>query len=912
MIEIYPSILPGEPVERHDVHGITLHQWLADHVTDYRPGEPQPISATLAGRVIPPAEWPELMIAPGMVLQLRVQPKEATTWAIVAAVVSLAAQFVFKPKVPNTNRVQGNRGENISLANAEGNQPKLGGVIPENAGRSRIYPDYLSQPRRYFVDWNTQAIDLLLCVGAGEYDGLAESLRLGQTPFSVLGNDINYQIFGPGEAVTGHPAHANWYNAPEVGGTSSSSGLRLTGVEPDDRQYTGAATLGGSSLSAITVNGLWEVGMLAELSWQQSVTSSDGGTSSSNTEVVVGFDEVTGDPIYGSIGSSSPLPDILAGNFAHLAEGVTVRISSTQFLNGRYVVTSITPEKDQITLATTDGMPLTNLPLGSYQLRIDKADTRYQIMTIPSGTALTLARVLADGSADPDWGALPALTGVNVDLLVDRDGFLGAWLGPFLACPEGESTSVIEWDLLAPGGLGWIENSGAISQRQVDFVLEARPLGGSTWYQYNGYIFGNVRDQVGVTYQWTLPFTGTPEVRLRRLSAEDTRTQAMDKVEWYGLRSQLPHKTSYPGVTVLAMTLTGSDTISAQTENQVSCTPTRKLPVRSNGAWTAPTATRDIAPWAAYVAKSIGYTDAELDLAELDRLDAIWQARGDTFDLAVNRETTVRDAINQALAAGFAELTIDHGRIRPARDEPRSEWEHMYTPENMTSALVRRFQARQPDDPDGVDVEYIDETTWTKAVVECRLPGDEGRKVEKITLDGVINRTRAWRIGMRLRRRQRYRRWQYSFKTELDALNSRYLSYCPLADDVPGYGKSAWVTAVADAGGGVARLTLSEPMEWQPGADHVLAWRTPDGSTAGPYPVTPGADDFQVLVTMPQPWPDPDARQEPPHVLFGTTERWSYPALITRTNPQGLETVSVEAENYDPRVYEDDDNAPPA
>lgn len=912
MIEIYPSILPGEPIERHDVQGITLHQWLSEQVPGYRPGEPQPISATVNGAVVPPGQWPELMIAPGRVVQLRVQPKEAVTWAIVAAVVSLAAQFVFKPKMPNTNRVQGNRGENISLANAEGNQPKLGSVIPEPAGRSRLYPDYLSQPRRYFVDWNTQAIELLLCVGKGEYEEVAESLRLGETPFSALGNDIDYQIFGPGETVTGHPAHANWYNAPEVGGTSSSSGLRLTGGQPDERQYIGAGTLGGSSLAAITVNPLWEPGMLAELSWLQPVTSSDGGTSSSSTEVVVGFDETTGDPIYGSIGSSSPLPDILTGDFAHLAEGVTVLISSTNFLNGRYVVTSLSAEKDQITLATTDGVPLTNLQLGNYQLRIDKADTRYQILTIPSGTALTLARVLADGGADPDWGALPALAGASVNLLVNKDGFVGPWLGPFLACPEGETTNVIEWDLLAPGGLGWIEDSGAVSQRQVDFVLEARPLGGVSWYQYSGYIYGNVRDQVGVTYQWTLPFTGVPEVRLRRLSAEDTRTQAMDKVEWYGLRSKLPHKTSYPGVTVIAMTLTGSDTIAAQTENQVSCTPTRKLPVRSGGAWTAPTPTRDIAPWVAYIAKSIGYTDAELDLAELDRLHAIWQPRGDTFDFAVAEETTVRDAINAALGAGFAELTIDHGRIRPARDEPRSEWEEMYSPENMTSPLRRTFEARQPDDPDGVDVEYIDGNSWTKATVECRLPGDEGRKVEKITVDGVIDRTRAWRIGMRLRRTQRYRRWKYNFSTELDALNSRYLSYCPLADDVPGYGQSAWIKTVDDAGGGVARLRVSEPLQWQDGASHVLAWRNPDGSTTGPYPAAPGADDFEVLVTAPLPWPELDDGREPPHLLFGTSERWSYPALITRINPQGMETVQVEGENYDSRVYEDDDNVPPA
>lgn len=726
MIEIYPSTLPGEPIERHEVSGLSLHDWLVSNVAGYRPGPTQPISASIDGRIVPPERWHELMIAPSVPVQLRVQPKDPITAIVIGIAVSLVAMIVMKPKVPNVQqRQQGAKGSQIAGVNATANLPRMGEPIPEIAGRHRIYPDYLTQPRRIYTDYKTQGLRMLLCLGKGEFEFSNGDIKIGETPITALGQSVTVGVYGPGQTIDpwSSPGISSqiWYHAPEVGGTRSAAGIRI---------------------------------------------------------------------------------------------------------------------------------------------------------------------------ANPNE----------------------AFSGPFLACPKGEKTSWFQIDMLASDGLGYINDDGSISNRTIYFDIQYRDHGTGNWIAAPGgpvYLYGNTRDQVGRTFDFTLPAAITPEVRIRRSTAYDNRTQAMDKVLWSELRSHLGVKSTYPGCTVIALVINGSNAISALSEEKISVTATRKLPELDGvGGWTAPVATRQISSWAAYVAKSIGYTDAELDLDELARLESIWSPRADYFDFIFAKEGTVKNAINSALSAGFAELTIDRGRIRPVRDELRTVFEHMYTPQNMTKALRRSFEAPQPDEADGVDVEFVNSETWTKETVKCRLAGDGGFKVEKLTLDGVTDRTRAWRIGMRLRRAMKYRRWSYRFATELDALNSRYLSYCALADDVPGYGQSAWIKSVSDAGGGTARLMVSEPLQWTEGASHVLAWRRADGTLAGPYPATAGGDDYQVLVTMPTPWPDPDARQEPPHILFGTSERWSYPALIKRINPQGMETVSVEAENYDARVYEDDDNAP--
>ena len=59
-------------------------------------------------------------------------------------------------------------------------------------------------------------------------------------------------------------------------------------------------------------------------------------------------------------------------------------------------------------------------------------------------------------------------------------------------------------------------------------------------------------------------------------------------------------------------------------------------------------------------------------------------------------------------------------------------------------------------------------------------------------------------------------------------------------------------------------------------------------------------------------WPEIDRRGELPHIYFGRIDEWSFPALVTDINPQGFESVSVEAVNYSPEVYASDNDSPPA
>jgi hypothetical protein len=216
-----------------------------------------------------------------------------------------------------------------------------------------------------------------------------------------------------------------------------------------------------------------------------------------------------------------------------------------------------------------------------------------------------------------------------------------------------------------------------------------------------------------------------------------------------------------------------------------------------------------------------------------------------------------------------------------------------------------------PDQFDGVDVEYFDHITKQNETVQCRLPGDVGVKIKQVKLEGVGEKTRAWRYGMRVRRAYLYRQGSYEFETELAGLNSSYFSYVALGDSTPLYGQNAEVVSYSVDGSGVVTMGVSVALDWSvPGTYKVLV-RRKDGTASGPYTATRLTDRTFTIPTLDfVPEIHVDGAMSP-IIQFGHSDRWMYPAIITEVKPKGTKTCSMKAVNYDVRMFADDDNFPP-
>ncbi|MEN9903710.1 MAG: hypothetical protein RLZZ555_275, partial [Pseudomonadota bacterium] len=339
MIEVYPSTLPGEPIERHPVDGGTLHDWLQAHCPSYQAGPLQPISASVAGVVIPPEQWDELVLA-GQTVEIRPNPKDPVTalWVVGGLLVaSVVLPALMRPSAPSYKGM-GAQGQELLAADLKANTPRLNGVIPEIAGRFRVYPDYLCQPRRYFPSPTKQAIDVLLCIGRGEFLIDPSEINIGETDLEVLGDSVNYAIYAPGVSVAGHQAHRNWYNAPEVGSSVASAGLRLTaGVAGTAKVTASSYRIDGSSITIPTGAGVapqdWEVGNVVSIvNKTRTITVADGGGSYWNLN-----------------------RDYVRGRFSDLGlvVGDELLISGTANNDGRYKVITFTTSVNQPGTAST-------------------------------------------------------------------------------------------------------------------------------------------------------------------------------------------------------------------------------------------------------------------------------------------------------------------------------------------------------------------------------------------------------------------------------------------------------------------------------------------------------------------------------------------------------------------------------
>jgi hypothetical protein len=835
-IRVYPNQLNREEYELVGCDaGITLLDYLHENVPAYRERPAPLFSVLLNDEPLVFKDWGIVKFESGDLVECIIEPKDPVTAVMVVIAVASAAYSIHlaNQPLPDTYNTTSPSGSSIYDANAQGNRPRLMGIVPVLFGRHKIFADYLNPPKIVYSN-NEQVLQVMLSLGHGSYDFSSSDIYIGDTKISQYGNAVNYKIFQPGENVTSHPAHLTEYRSVEVGSTSSSQGLKIK----------------GSPYSFYYFNNGWSVKNSTELQ------------------------------LYNAVGYSGALFDDDYNN----KTGGTLVGKTLEFLH-----------------------PNGNT-WGIFKLLSSRQDN----------TIAKFARLNSDGSIDTDWAGFqhPGNGENGVELLlyasfrivepVEADRYVGA----FLSVPDSESTNRFMLDFRFNSGLTKLNNSGVPTSRTVTLEIQWRNEGEANWNTVlKGHTDSTV-DQLAYTHEITVPSGTRPEVRVRRTTTEWSDITYKDSVDWVGLRAVLPNGTalSYPGLTTMALEIRGSNELAGSAENKISIVPTRKLKkFNSAGAMVDYGPTRSISSAVYAVADELGY---DLDMDELWRLHQVWEDRGDTFDGVFDNPSTAWKAIQQILAVGFAEPTLDFGKIIPVRDEAQTVIKYPYQSDNiLPNSWKMDGSFVDSSDNDGIEVEYMSSETWKPETVLCLLLGDAGDNPEKVRAYGVTNKTQAYRFGMRKRATQKHRRIRHHFSTEMDALNSRYMSYDALGIDMPGYSQTGRVENVA---GRV--LQLNQDLEWGDLAvTHYLGIRRPNGTLSGPYQCSPGAAPDEVVINADLDFvPVFNGSHEPPYFMFGQADEWCIPILVTEIKPTGTDRVKVTAFEYSDNVYLYDDAVPPA
>lgn len=1008
-IRIYPSRLPGEPLETHEHGSLTLHDWMLKNVKDYAESTKHPIAVELNGKPLPPNEWPLCLLKPESDIKMFPVPYgtglEIAAWAAIAVAVASAAYSIYMMSTMDKGGgYSSTNGLGLDLNPAKANTAKLGDAIRELFGRYRIYPDYVVQPVTRFDpnDPTRMIVEMLVCLGVGNIAFTNGDIRVGSSPATSLGTKFSYNVFSPGADVSGDHRSENWFNSTEVGGTSSGSGLDMAQTSPDSTDITAdSMTVSGPS---VTFSGLhddnnddeenalpesWVEGALVTITAPANfAVSTSSGFSVLASNTLSELNPSTGMPVTLEINGSeydlfiatfTPGQDavpgvggtasVLRGNaapttydfsvtsqtftltwqgvaytvslvanygtmsgmLAAINEGITgsgliahddggvVRIVeiSSPWRGGSITSSSLpvsvfgdNPDStsgtassggspaitSNVTLAygSASGAAFSGIPEGTQRLSLAHRGNEYRISEA-DGTTATVQRII-DGAVDAYWPGFSPRTMIDYAASGINDN--NTWMGPFLACPENEVVDAFEVNFSFPSGICGFDSKGKKRIRHCEWEIQYRVYGSGTgWTSKQGvYALQNVNG-LGFTERIDLDSPGLVEVRCRRRN-EQGSNNARDSMFWHALRGRLlARPSSYAGVTLMAATVETGGVLAAQSDRRVSVVGTR---IYETGA------ARSISGALYHVGDSLGLA---MDTEAIDVLESTYWAPGsEYFDYATGDSISALEMLQKITNAGKSYFLLSDGLASVGREGVKN-WSGIISPHEMTEELQTSFSAPSADDYDGVDVTYINGTTWAEETVQCRTPDNPTpRKVEKYTLDGVLDPNRAYRIGMRRLMKYLHQRLGHTTSTELDALVYQFGDRILLTDDIPGNKTVSSLVVDMSTDGGQTTFSVTEPLDWSFDNPRAIV-RYQDGSASGLLVVTQ-VGDYELSVPWQASFDDivlEDPYIEPPRLIFCNSTRSYYDAIFDEIGSPSDGTCSITARQYSEIFYQYDD-----
>ena len=481
-------------------------------------------------------------------------------------------------------------------------------------------------------------------------------------------------------------------------------------------------------------------------------------------------------------------------------------------------------------------------------------------------------------------------------------------IGPFILNPSETTVSKIGIDVAFQRGLYYANDNGSMSNKSVTWKVEARKIDDEDnalgeWFVLGQETFSsNSHNAIYKTYNYDVE-NARYEVRATRLDEKDTSSRAGHEIRWTSAKGFINAEHEYGNVTMIALKMQATNNLSQRSSRLLNCVVTRKLPQWTpEKGWSEPVPTNSIA-WALADVLKAEYgaklDDSRIDLDTLLYLDGIWQNRGDTFNAVFDSKLTVFEALSRIAKCGRAVAFLQGGIVRFVRDESKTIPVALFSPRNIIkNSLSIQYIMPSEDTADSVTVEYFSDKTWKTTEITGVLPESTSENTATVELFGCTNKEQALREALYMAAANRYRRRIVSFMTELDGLIPTYGDLVAITHDMPSWGQGGEV--IQKDGN---KLTLSEPVIFSDDSVHYIALRKANGQLSGPYIVTSGNLENEVVL---EETPDFEiytgTSRERTHFAFGPADKWATMARIIGIKPR-TNTVEITAVIEDERVH---------
>jgi hypothetical protein len=517
----------------------------------------------------------------------------------------------------------------------------------------------------------------------------------------------------------------------------------------------------------------------------------------------------------------------------------------------------------------------------------------------------------------------------SIELFGTDEGSYDGPVGGFIANPPGTLASILEIDVTLPVGLYYTGNKGGLGPLTVTALFEYRPVDddGTPLAAWDDLFVFSKTLATTTPQRFTLEAAVAPgryEVRGARTNAKSGGSRGSDTLRWEAMRAFLPSTKEYGGVTLLAIKARATNNLNDRASNTINVIATRMLPRWTGTEWTEPEATRSIV-WAfcdvfrsAYGGR---FSNSQLDLEALLALDAELTAAGKFCDWVVDQKMTAWVAATTIARLASAVPMVNGSRVTMIVDEPKTLPSAVFNQDNiLADSFSWQIKLPTQEEYDGVEVEYIDGSTWRRETVLCYDPEDfEPVNPDKVTLTGCTSRQHAYTEGMRINARRKLHRESIVFSTGLEGHLPSFGDLIAVSHDLPRWGQGGQVLKIdGNIQTELATLTLSMPVQFTaptvevPEPVHYILLRKRDGTRVGPIVATAGSTPNKVVLgaTLPDAYPL-DNIHEKYLYLFGTSGNWGEHCTVTGIVPSE-DKVEIKCHVYKSQVYSFDElEAPP-
>lgn len=338
---------------------------------------------------------------------------------------------------------------------------------------------------------------------------------------------------------------------------------------------------------------------------------------------------------------------------------------------------------------------------------------------------------------------------------------------------------------------------------------------------------------------------------------ENIEDQIRDQLYWSSAAGYVPEELTFPEGTQIAIKARASNALNQNVARQIKVLHQRKLPLWSNGSWSALTATNSAAAAICYVLKSKyggRLTDANIDLESLWAADSVLQAKNYGVSGVIDSTVNVRSLLADFCTVAQLLIRVSSSGISFFIDEQRDNIAYSFDETNIMKDTFRydtKF-ANENTVPDWLSFDYMDpDTGYALQQVPCKLIDSKNTQPTNKRMF-ASNRTQAFRAGMRELLAYRYRQKYISWTTGMEGFRRSFGDLVKVSNLTVDYSKRPSVGEVSEVINKYT-LELDRPVIYNSGEEHLLSFVKKDGSLWGPVKIDSIAiGDFNTLISLNQ------------------------------------------------------------